>query len=128
MPKRTLTEFLDTHRAGAHLVAGVPPKSHGDENLRTQARKLVRAVEFGKPGGDYAVGVVRETGRPELYCAFADPADAQSFAEFVGARPSADNGAWASRQVFALDHRTLTNLDRTIEGRRRPAGPAGPGL
>src|SRR5215470_8816591 len=77
MPKRTLTEFLDTHRAGAHLVAGVPPRSHGDENLRTQARKLVRAVEFGKPSGDYAVGVVRETGRPQLYCAFQDQADAQ---------------------------------------------------
>jgi len=128
MPKRTLTEFLDTHRAGAHLVAGVPPRSHGDENLRTQARKLVRAVEFGKPSGDYAVGVVRETGRPQLYCAFQDQADAQGFAAFVGARPSSDAGPWASQHVFTLDHRTLTALDRTIEGRRRPAGQAPAGL
>jgi hypothetical protein len=128
MSKRTLTEFLDTHGSRAHVVAGVPPKSHGDENLRTQARKLVRAVQFGKPGGDYAVGVVRETGRPQLYCAFQHQADAQSFAEFVGARPSPDAGDWASQHVFALDHRTLAALDRSIEGRRRPAGPARPDL
>ena len=87
----------------------------------------MRAVEFGKPRGDYAVGVVRETGRPQLYCAFQDQAEAQSFALFVGARPSPDNSAWASRHVFALDQRTLTALDRSVEERGRAAKLARPG-
>jgi hypothetical protein len=120
MPKRTLTEFLDAYGGGAHLVAGVPPKSHGDENLRIQARKLLRAVAFGRPRGDYAVGVVRETGRPQLFCAFQDEADAQTFVDFVGARPTADYRDWASQHVFDLNYRTLAALDRTIDGRERP--------
>jgi hypothetical protein len=121
MPKRTLTEFLDTHR-DAHLVAGLPPKSRADENLRTQARKVLRAVEFGKPRGDYAVGVVRETGRPQLFCAFEDQADAQAFVDFVGARPTQDYSAWASQYVFDLNHAKLIQLDRSIEGRPRGSG------
>jgi hypothetical protein len=121
MPKRTLTEFLDTHR-DAHLVAALPPKSRADENLRTQARKLLRAVEFGKPRGDYAVGVVRETGRPQLFCAFEDQADAQAFVDFVGARPTQDYSSWASQYVFDLNHAKLIQLDRSIEGHARGSG------
>ena len=67
----------------AHLVvaalAEVSATDDGDE-LAVVQNVLKRLVSKQKPVGDFASTVVRDAGRPEVYFAFDDEADAKKFA------------------------------------------------
>ena len=72
----------------AHLVVGVVAQAEGPvggDELNAVQNLLSRLVRQQKLGGDYAATVVRETGRPEVYFAFVDEADARKFGDTVQA-------------------------------------------
>jgi hypothetical protein len=81
----------------AHLVVGaivqVAGAADGDELAATQY-VLKRLVSKQKPAGDYAATVVRDTGRPEVYFAFEDEADARKLAAAWSAPLWPDRRAW----------------------------------
>jgi hypothetical protein len=84
----------------AHLVVGaivqVAGAADGDELAATQY-VLKRLVSKQKPAGDYAAAVVRDTGRPEVYFAFEDEADARKLAAAVKAKATGRYPGWASQ-------------------------------
>jgi hypothetical protein len=94
----------------AHLVVGaivqVAGSADGDELAATQY-VLKRLVSKQKPAGDYAATVVRDTGRPEVYFAFEDEADARKLAAAVKAKATGSYPGWASQWAFQLDGATV---------------------
>ena len=113
-------EFL--HRQSqAHLVVGVVAPAErpveGDE-LKEVQNLLNRLVRQQKPSGDYAATVVRETGRPEVYFAFVEKADARKFGDTVQAEATDRYSGWASERAFDLPSEKLTNLEASLPAPR----------
>jgi hypothetical protein len=75
---------------------------------------LKRLVSKQKPAGDYAATVVRDTGRPEVYFAFEDEADARKLAAAVKAKATGSYPGWASQWAFRLDGATVTALAASL--------------
>jgi hypothetical protein len=101
----------------AHLVVGalveVAESEHGDE-LAVAQHVLKRWVSKQKLAGDYAASVARDGGRPEVYFAFEDEADAQKFAAALEAEATAKYPGWASQRAFDLDGAKLRALEASL--------------
>jgi hypothetical protein len=80
---------------------------------------LKRLVSKQKPVGDFAATVVRDAGRPEVYFAFDDEADAQKFAAALGAETTASYPGWASQRAFEMDGQKLKVLEASLPLPRR---------
>jgi hypothetical protein len=101
----------------AHLVVGVVAQAEGpvggDElyEIRNLLNRLVRLLE---PSGDYAATVVRDSGRPEVYFAFVDEADAQKFSAALDAASTATYAGWASQRAFEIEGAKLAHLEASL--------------
>jgi hypothetical protein len=88
-----------------HLVVGVVAQAEGPvggDELNAVQKLLNRLVRQQKLGGDYAAIVVRDTGRPEVYFAFVEEADARKFGDTVQAEATDRYLGWASQRAFDL--------------------------
>ena len=116
MPRVPWPQFL--HRQSqAHLVVGVVVQAEGPvggDELNAVRNLLSRLVKQQKPGGDYAATVVRDTGRPEVYFAFVDEADARAFATVVQAETTNSYSGWASHRAFDLPGTKLASLEASL--------------
>jgi hypothetical protein len=74
----------------------------------------MRLVRKQDPAGDYAAAVVRDAGRPEVYCAFEDECDARKFAAAVNAKATGSYPGWASQRGFELDGVKVTELAASL--------------
>jgi hypothetical protein len=111
----------------AHLVAASVRAAQlvGSPDLKAAQTTLERFVKTLAPVGDYATTIVRDTGRPEVYLAFADERDARILADAVDAvdaRVSHGDAGWASERAFRLDGASL----RAIASRLPPRKPRPP--
>jgi hypothetical protein len=116
MPRVPWPQILQ-RQAQAHLVAGVVAQADGPtggDELNAVQYLLNRLVRQQKLGGDYAATVVRETGRPEVYFAFADEADARKFGDTVQAEATDRYSGWASQRAFDLPSTKLANLEASL--------------
>jgi hypothetical protein len=105
----------------AHLVVGVLAKAEGPvggDELNAVQNLLNRLVRQQKPGGDYAATVVRDTGRPEVYFAFVEEADARKFGDAVQAETTDAYSGWASHRAFDLASTKLANLEASLPAPR----------
>jgi hypothetical protein len=75
---------------------------------------LKRLVSKQKPVGDYATTLVRDTGRPEVYFAFKDEADARKFAAVMKSKATSSYPGWASQRTFELDSARLAELEASL--------------
>jgi len=111
----------------AHLVVGAVAKADGpvgSDELTAAQSVLKRLVRKQDPAGDYAATVVRDTGRPEVYFAFEDEADARKLAAAVKAKATGSYPGWASQWAFQLDGGTVTALAASLPPpRTRPRKP-----
>lgn len=100
----------------AHLVVGVVAQADGPVGGELNAVQylLNRLVRQQKLGGDYAATVVRETGRPEVYFAFVEEADARKFGDAVQAETTDTYLGWASQRAFDLPSTKLANLEASL--------------
>jgi hypothetical protein len=110
-----------------HLVVGALAEvaADGDE-LAATLTLLKRLVRQQKPAGDYATTVVRDSGRPEMYFAFDDEADARKFAATLEAEPTGRYPGWASQRVFEVDGEKLRVLEASLplpKGDKRRSPP-----
>jgi len=110
----------------AHLVVGtlaeVAATDDGDELAVTQY-VLKRLVSNQKPVGDYAATVARDAGRPEVYFAFDDEADAKKFAAALKAETTVKYPGWATQRAFELDGTKLRRLEASLpQPHRRKRG------
>src|SRR5580704_5187938 len=116
MPRVPWPQFL--HRQSqAHLVVGVVVQAEGPvggDELNAVRNLLSRLVKQQKPGGDYAATVVRDTGRPEVYFAFVDEADAKKFGDAVQAETTDIHSGWASQRAFDLPSEKLASLEASL--------------
>jgi hypothetical protein len=110
----------------AHLVVGALAEvaADGDE-LAATLNLLKRLVRQQKPAGDYATTLARDSGRPEMYFAFDDEADARKFAATLEAGPTGRYPSWASQWTFEVDGEKLRVLAASLplpkwEKRRSP--------
>ena len=116
--------LFEARQARAHLVvARIDGPVPGDPLKAVQAI-LRRLVIRQKPAGDYAVTVVREAGRPEVYLAFEDPADALKLAGAVTAGVTGAYPGWASQRAFELDGAKLAALEALLPAPKRNPGRA----
>jgi hypothetical protein len=117
--------LFQDRQAQAHLVVGalvaVAESEHEDE-LAVAQYVLKRLVSNQKPTGDYAAIVARHGGRPEVYFAFDDEADARKFAAVLEAKTTAKHPGWASHRAFDLDSAKLRALEASLPSRRRDKG------
>jgi hypothetical protein len=99
----------------AHLVVGALAEvaRDGDE-LAATLNLLKRLVRQQKPAGDYATTVVRDSGRPEMYLAFDNEADARKFAATLEAGSTARYPGWASQRAFEGDGAKLRALEASL--------------
>lgn len=118
MAKLPWIDFINTH-PGAHVVVGVSEESDDGSDLRMVASRLAKLIARQGAGGDYSVGIVREGGAPEVFCAFQKQTAADCFAETVKAKPSGRYGGWASQRTFPLDDATMANLDAAVRPQKR---------
>ena len=79
---------------------------------------LNRLARHQKLGGVYAATVVRDTGRPEVYFAFVEEADARKFGDAVQAETTDRYSGWASQRAFELDSAKLAELDASLPAPR----------
>jgi hypothetical protein len=88
--------------------------------LGNGCRKLLQILPVH---ADFAIGVVRNGGKPEFRCLFADSSDAERFGACMGAR-HVSKQAFASQRRFTLDEALLEGL-KTATGRagRRTGSP-----
>jgi hypothetical protein len=109
-------EFL--HRqTQVHLVVGVLAETEapvGGDELNAVRNLLNRLVRQQKLGGDYAATVVRDTGRPEVYFAFGEEADAKKFGDGVQAQTTDSYSGWASHRAFDLPSTKLATLEASL--------------
>jgi hypothetical protein len=121
--------LFQDRQAQAHLVVGalvaVAESEHEDE-LAVAQYVLKRLVSNQKPTGDYAATVARDGGRPEVYFAFDDEADARKFAAVLEAKTTAKHPGWASHRAFDLDSAKLRALEASLPSRRRDKGKTHP--
>ena len=101
----------------AHLIVAVialaegPP---GGDELAAALSVLKRLVMKQKPSRDYAATVVRDTGRPELFFAFEDEADATKLATFLKAEVTGRYPGWATQRALQLDGAKVTALAESL--------------
>ena len=104
-------------RPHAHLVAGAIEVAADGDELAAALNLLKRLVRQQKPAADYAASMARDAGRPEIYFAFDDEADARKFAAVLNAGPEDSYLGWASQRAFELDGAKLANIEARF---RRP--------
>jgi len=102
MAKLAWIDFINAH-PGAHVVVGASEEDSNGSDLRIVASRLGRLIAGQDVAGDYAVGIVREAGAPEVFCAFQQQDAADRFAESVRAKPTDRQAGWASRRDFSID-------------------------
>jgi hypothetical protein len=105
----------------AHLVVGVVAQAEGavgGDELKAVQFVLNRLVRQQKLGGDYAATVVRDAGRPEVYLAFQEEADARKFGDVVQAEATERYSGWASQRAFDLPGSKLANLQASLPAPR----------
>ena len=109
--------LFEDRRPGAHLIGAAVAQTEGpvggDELSDVQA-VLKPLVSKQKPAGEYAVTVVRVAGRPEVYFAFEDEADARKLTAAVQAEATDSHQGWASQRVFELDGARLAELETSL--------------
>ena len=124
MPKVPWLAFRNDHPS-AHLVAASVPTATlvGSTDLKIAQADLGRFIKKLAPAGDYATSIVREAGRPEVYLAFADEADARKLADALQAKATRRYAGWASQRAFHLDAATLSamNAGLPLPRKRQPA-------
>jgi hypothetical protein len=101
----------------AHLVVGAVVQADGPvgcEELTAAQSVLTRLVRKQEQAGDYAATVVRDAGRPEVYFAFEDEADAQKLAAAVQAEATDSQPGWATQRAFQLDGAKVTVLAASL--------------
>jgi hypothetical protein len=115
---------VDARQPRAHLVVGAIAKADGpvgSDELTAAQSVLKRLVRKQDPAGDYAATVVRDTGRPEVYFAFEDEADARKLA--TGSYPG-----WANQRAFQLNGAAVTELATSLSApKTRPRQPPSDG-
>jgi hypothetical protein len=99
------------------VVAQADGPAGGDE-LNAVQYLLNRLVRQQRLGGDYAATVLRDAGRPEVYFAFVEEADARKFGDAVQAEASERYSGWASQRVFDLPGSKLANLEASLPAPR----------
>ena len=92
-------------------LAGGPP---GGDELSAVQSVLKRLVKKHKPARDYAATVVRDAGRPELFFAFEDEADATKLAALLKAEVTNSYPGWATQRAFQLDEAMVTDLAASL--------------
>jgi hypothetical protein len=100
----------------------------GCEELTAAQSVLTRLVRKQEQAGDYAATVVRDAGRPEVYFAFEDEADAQKLAAAVQAEATDSQPGWATQRAFQLDGVKVSALAASLPApktRPRQAREAG---
>ena len=114
--------LFQDRQARAHLVVGalveVAEPKHGDE-LAVAQYVLKRLVSNQKPSGDYAATVARDGGRPEVYFAFDNEADARRFAAVLEAETTGKYPGWASQRASDLDGAKLRALESSLPSPQR---------
>lgn len=122
MPLLQWTAFVE-RRPRAHLVVAAPADDpNAPSDARTQLELLKRLLRKLPVEGDYAATIARAPQGWEICCGFERLADADLFAAFGQARPSAIGVAWASARRFVLDTASLqriTKLAGPPQSRRR---------
>jgi hypothetical protein len=99
----------------AHLlVAAMEADCVVGPELQAAHSLLQRFVRKQKPSSDYAMTVVREAGRPEVYLAFEDEDDARKVAAAVEAQATDSYPGWASQRAFELDGAKLAELEASL--------------
>jgi hypothetical protein len=109
-------EFLN-RQTQVHLVVGVVAKAEGPvggDELNAVRNLLNRLVRQQKVAGDYAATVVRDTGRPEVYFAFVEEADARTFGDTLQAETTDSYSGWASHRAFNLPSTKLAMLEASL--------------
>jgi hypothetical protein len=122
---------VDGRQPRAHLVVGAIAKADGpvgSDELTAAQSVLKRLVRKQDPAGDYAATVVRDTGRPEVYFAFENEADARKLACAVKAKATGSYPGWASQRAFQLNGATVTELATSLPApKTRPRQPPSDG-
>jgi hypothetical protein len=101
----------------AHLVVGEVVQADGPvggHELTAAQSVLTRLVRMQEPAADYAATMVRDSGRPEVYFAFEDEADARKLAAAVEATATGSYPGWARQRAFPLDGATVTALAASL--------------
>ena len=117
-------EFLQRQRQ-VHLVVGVVAKAEGPvsgDELNAVRNLLNRLVRQQEPSGDYAVAVVRDTGRPEVYFAFVEETNARKFGDALQAETTNSYSGWASHRAFDLLSTKLATLEASLPPPREKKG------
>ena len=110
--------LFEERQPRAHLVAGAIEVAADGDELAAALNLLKRLVRQQKPAADYAASMARDAGRPEIYFAFDDEADAQKFAAALNAGPAANYLGWASQRAFELDGATLAKIEASLPAPR----------
>jgi hypothetical protein len=126
--------LFEDRQPRAHLVVGVVAQAEGPvgrDELDAVRNLLNRLVRQQKPGGDYAATVVRDAGRPEVYLAFQEEADARKLAAAVQAEAADSHPGWATQRAFQLDGAKVAALAASLpppKVHRNEPPPDGPSL
>ena len=103
-----------------------PDRSFGTGEIHALQNVVLRLLsKQQKPSGRYAAMVVREAGRPEVYFAFENEADADQLAAVVKAKATRRYPGWASQQVFSLEGPAVRAIEASLPPpriRERPVG------
>lgn len=111
---------LRGRQSRVHLVAAVQADQPASgPRLKEVQQVLQRLVRARNPAGDYATTIVRETGRPELYLAFAEEGDAQKLAAELQAVATDSYPGWATQRAVRLDEATVKALAASLPCQRR---------
>jgi hypothetical protein len=110
----------------AHLLVGLMPPdlSFGTGEMRAVQNVVLRLIGQQRPSGRYSATVVRDAGRPEMYFAFENEADAKGLAALVKAKATRLYPGWASQQAFRLDGPAVSAIEASLpppKSREKPA-------
>jgi hypothetical protein len=89
VPKLNWSDFHDNHPASHYVRLAVPKDEEGSPlvPLREVHATVTRLISKLQPSGSYALAVSRETGDPEVHCAFAEGEDADLLAAAIAGQP-----------------------------------------